>query len=311
MARRPDLTPVDLEFAKLPWTPDEMTGSLLEVISEVRKSATEAINWYVAAKEKKRRGATFTRGGTIIATTATVFFTAALGLGDQGAQLLAPVGPGPLAALAAAAAGILQGFDRFFGFSKAWIRYISTELKIRTALNAFDVGWPSRKLSWEGGTPNEEQVREAIAACAAFVAEVDAAVRQETDQWIADFQANLKDLEEATKVAAAAAKAASEAQATLERQREADKKAEEDAARPGSINLTVTNGDGFDIWTITEPSAESAKPRSGKTAAIPDVGPGSVRVIVEANDEGGKPRRAEKFLDVPAATPTDCSVTLE
>ena len=302
---RPHLQPLTLD--KLIWTSDEAPASLHELISRVRARAGEAINWYIKAKDVKRRGATVTRGGTILATTLTVYFTAGL----QMSSIVPFDDPGLLAASAAAIAAALQGFDRFFGFSKAWMRYISTELKIRTALSAFNMSWPSRISKWTNGVPSDDQIQEAITACVAFITEVDAAVRQETDQWIADFQASLKDLEDATKAAAAAAKAASDAETARARQQEADMKAKEDVARPGSLNVTVTNGTDFPKgWEI---AIDDGNPHScsGKTVAVKDIGPGNVSIVVKGDDVSGKPKRAEQAVPIAAGTVAKCSVTLE
>ena len=301
---RAHLQPLTLD--ELNWTANKAAESLHELISRVRARAQEAIDWYINAKDAKKWGATITRSGTILATTMTVYFTAGLQMSS-----IVPFGdPGLLAASAAAIAAVLQGFDRFFGFSKAWMRYISTELKIRTALSAFNMSWPSRTSKWAGGVPSDDQVQDAITACVAFITEVDAAVRQETDQWIADFQASLKDLEDATKAAAAATRSASDAEAERARQQEADKKAKEDAVRAGSLNITVTNGTDFPSgWKILIPD-RAPQTGSGMTAAVTDIGPGNVPIVVEG-DANGMKKRAEQAVQIPAGTIAKCSVTLE
>ncbi len=308
---RTDLQPLTLD--KLSWTLEDAPDSLNVLILNVRNRAQDAINWYIHAKNIKRNGATITRIGTIFATTLTVLFTAFAGFPKSIDLGLEGIGIQPLAlaAIAAAIATALQGLDRFFGFSKAWMRYISTELKIRNTLSTFNLSWPSRISKWDNGSPDDEQIQEAISACVAFISDVDAAVRLETDQWIADFQTNLKSLEDATKAAATAAKAASDAETQRLLQQKADIKAKKDAERPGSLNVTVTNGSEFmNGWKISIGGSSKSQNCFGKTAAVANIEPGNVSIILEG-DLNGKIKRAEQMINIFAGTIASCEVTLE
>jgi len=184
MASRNDLTP--LAPRDVDWTPDNFRESIDKLVESVREKAREAIEWYVAAKRPKRLAATVLRFLTILSTSSAGILTVLAQIYDgqpAGELRIAPI----MISLRLAIAAALLGFDRYFGFSRGWIRYVGTELKLRTALNQFNMTWPERLVTWADGNPDTVQVREAIAACAEFREQIDLLVGQETDQWVADF----------------------------------------------------------------------------------------------------------------------------
>jgi hypothetical protein len=311
MSERSDLTP--LVVNQLPWTPADYGESINVLADGVRTNAGESIQWYVKAKKPKRVGATVVRVLTILSTTAAGILT-----------VLAQVFDGPppnlhlppiWISMALAISAALLGLDRFFGFARGWIRYVGTELKIRTALNEFNIGWPLRMVDWQDGKPDAAQTKEAITACKTFRAELDALVKQETDQWVLDFQASMKDIDEATKAAQVAVEAAAKtaqvaAEAKRKKAEESARKAEEDAKKPGALNVTVTNGDQCDSgWKLTV-ADRPAKNCMGKTAAVADLPPSQCVVRAEGSI-AKEAKRGEKIVTVAAGTVGECSLTLE
>jgi hypothetical protein len=268
----------------------------------VRGKASEAIGWYVDAKQNKKIGATIIRTLTIASMSAAGILTVLAQIFDGVPETEPRVEP-IWASLALAIAAALLGLDRYFGFSRAWIRYITTELKIRTALNQFNMSWPQRMADWANDTPDPTQVKEAISACSSFQESLDAIVKQETDQWVVDFQASLKDLDEATKAAAKAAKVAADAEEERRRAEAAVKKA-------GGLNLTITNGDQCEGgWRL---SVQGRDPEncSGKTAAVANLAPGQALVQV-SGVIGSKPKQASRVVIIEPGSVGECSVTLE
>jgi hypothetical protein len=212
--------------------------------------------------------------------------------------------------MALAVSAALLGLDRFFGFSRAWIRYVGTELKIRSALNEFNMGWPLRMVDWQVGEPDAAQAKEAITACRSFGEELDALVKQETAQWVLDFQASMKDLDEATKAAAKAAQVAAAAEEERKKTQESVRKAEEDAKKPGALNVKVTNGDQCENgWKLTV-ADRAAQDCMGKTAAVGNLPQGQSVVCAEGLI-GKEVKRAEKIVTVAAGMVGECSLTLE
>jgi hypothetical protein len=84
--------------------------------------------------------------------------------------------------------------DRFYGFSSAWIRFVSIGLQLRSALRDFHLDWQSR-LATCGGTLRAEDVAPVLATCRAFVATIDGLVQSETAEWAAEFSTALREVE--------------------------------------------------------------------------------------------------------------------
>jgi hypothetical protein len=249
----------------LAWDMEHRDASLQTVVTQVTTEARDAIGWYVNAKRIKQRWA---KGLRVLA----ILLVAAAGLIPMLADL---TGMSPVwATVALGIAAALIALDRFFGFSTAWIRYISTELELQHLLADFGMEWEAMRASWGGRSPTDEQIQVALAACRVLRGRVHDLVRQETSRWVAEFQDTLKLLDEAVK-------------------------AKEQAAARGGVNVTVANGDrcsrGWDLSIDGGP----ARSCSGKSAAVTGLVPGSHTVSVDGEIEGHL-RRAERAVDVPA-----------
>lgn len=151
------------------------------------------------------------------------------------------------ASVALGLAALLVGIDRFFGYPTAWMRFITTEHQIRQILHEFQLDYETEQASWQGKPPNLEQVQKVLSRCKAFLIQVDEIIRKETDQWLAEFQNVLKQVDEA-----AGAKAA--------------------LVEQGGINLTVSNGDqvrgadGRSRWIVVLRGPALARARRCRTS---------------------------------------------
>ena len=163
-SQRRDITPLRLD--EIPWTAATYVDSIHKLADAVRTKAQEAIEWYAVAKQPKRTGATIIRALTIFSTTSAGILTVLqIYTGEAATLKLEPI----WISLALAISAALLGVDRFFGFSRAWIRYVAASLKIQTALNQFNMSWPLRMADWSDGVPNPAQVKEAITECTRLV----------------------------------------------------------------------------------------------------------------------------------------------
>ena len=136
----------------LSWAPDERMSSLEKVFKYVSGEAQQAIVWYLRKKDPKRKGARFLRFGAIIATTmAGLIPLLAEIFKVNGQPQISPA----WASVALILAVALIGLDRFFGFSTAWMRFLTTEIQIRTALQAFQLDWEIQKAAWKEPVPTE------------------------------------------------------------------------------------------------------------------------------------------------------------
>ena len=96
--------------------------------------------------------------------------------------------------IAVATAALL--LDKFFGFSTAWIRYITSQMKIQYLLEKFEYDWMEERASWKGQKPDYAQVKKMIAKCAAFSAEVSKIEENETLAWTKEFSSALQGMEQ-------------------------------------------------------------------------------------------------------------------
>ena len=130
----------------LDWSEAARAASLETLVDRVRGQCQKAIDWYVTAKIPKKRVAAWLRGLIILLTSLAGLLAVLVPILDDPPFVLPPASISIVAALSAAFLGI----DRFFGFSRGWIRYVQTELKLRTALNAFHLAWYRRCSRWTG-----------------------------------------------------------------------------------------------------------------------------------------------------------------
>jgi hypothetical protein len=275
----PDIRSKPLEA--LSWDLSTVLASLARLVNHAIVEAETAIDWYLGAKRSKQHLARWLRAGAILLTaTAGVIPILTQIYATDGKPAFSPA----WASFALAVAATLVGLDRFFGFSSAWIRYITTEMRIRRILQGFRLDWETDKATWKGETPNDEQIQRVLARVKAFVLDVATIVEAETNSWAEEFQSTLKQIEEAAKAKA-------------------------EATALGGVNVTVTNGSQCDGgWQLIVDEGAGRR-YSGTTAAISGLIAGQHVVRVEGTI-GGHVRRAEKVVTVAAGPPASIELTL-
>lgn len=189
----------DLQYRPLEdlsWTPEQRVVSLDRVFDYVSTEAQQAISWYLNKKRSKRIWAQLLRLGAILATTvAGIIPLLAEIFVSEGRSVISPA----WASVALILAVALVGLDRFFGFSSAWMRFLTTELKIRNALQLFQMDWEMQKASWKSPDPTDEQTQDMLAQCKTFLGQVNALLENEMAAWVREFQTALKQIDEAAK----------------------------------------------------------------------------------------------------------------
>jgi conflict system pore-forming effector with SLATT domain len=266
----------------LAWDTSSVTTSLLHIYRHTESFLLDKINWYVKSKRPKQVMARWLR-------TASILLVALAGLlpvaGEM--RILKKLGweIEPLwATVALGAAAALVALDRFFGYSSAWVRYITAELQLRKILDEFRMDWEAARASWKGTVPGEEQVRQALALCRTIIVQADEIVRDETSRWVTEFQDTLKQLDETVKAKTA-------------------------ATAPGAVTLSITNGDACDAGWAVSIDEGSVNAFSGKTAAITGLAPGIHRFKVEGKIQS-QAKRAEAVQNVGAGAVSGLELTL-
>lgn len=237
----------------LDWGSEHRKESIHTVYQRAEKHALEAINWYLLSKQGKKTCAQRLRLGVIV-------LTAMAGLLPILSEIchFSPV----WASIALGLAGVLLAVDKFFGCSSAWMRFIAAEHQIRQCLHEFQMDYELEQAGWDSTQPTVEQTQKLLSRCKAFLYQVDAIIRQETDQWLAEFQDALKQIDNAAKT-------------------------KPETRDVGGINVTLSNADQFPGgWKITVDGGTSIV-CSGKSAAVPELPAGihKLRLEGEMNQE--------------------------
>lgn len=265
---------------KLDWSAGKGAESINALFDHAMSQAESSINWYISAKRPKKFYASSCRVLAII-LGAVAGFLPLLG------EMFKPENGRPLfhagwTAILLGVAGALVLTDRVFGFSTAWMRYISTELQLRQIADEFQIDWEAEKAAWQGQEPSPEQVTQMLARCKAFVTQINTIVRDETNVWIQEFENTIKIIDESVKAKSA-------------------------VSEPGALNLTVTNGDAAaGGWSLSIDGA-TAETYTGKTAGKRNLVPGrhEIKVVGTIN---GQNVQAERVISVPAGG--TCAETL-
>jgi SMODS and SLOG-associating 2TM effector domain 2 len=256
--------------------------SLQALADYVAHEAESAIRWYLRKKDSKRRWA---QGLRFLA----IFATALAGLIPLLAEIFETDGrpdiPPAWASVALLVAAACIGLDRFFGYSTAWMRFLTTEMEIRHALHDFLLDWEGSRAAREGKSdPGPEQAAAGLRRCKEFLAKINGILKAEMDTWVTEFSAAIADIDKAAK-------------------------AQAEIMRLGAANLTVSNGEQCaDGWRLSiDGGAEET--RRGRSAALRNVVPGAHTVSV-SGAIAGQERRAEQAFTVAAGETASVELTL-
>lgn len=211
----------DLETQNLKWTKeDDIQTSIIELYQYAESSANASIDWYGRNKNGLARWSQFLRAATIILTSAGGLMPIVSGLGLSKITLPfvnASVDVGQLGYFFLGLAAACVGYDRFFGFSSGWMRYITTKMILEKTLAEFRMDWAMMVAKLGDQTPTPEQVQLMIQRLKEFLITINNHVEKETQAWISEFKTNIADIEKGAK-------------------------AQVEASQPGAIEITVTNG---------------------------------------------------------------------
>ena len=279
-----DLTPGKLE--DLTWEEGNRAECIKHVYAHVVKDAKDAIDWYQASRKPKRLTATFLRWSAVALLSLSGLLPLISELGEKlpakDAFVIDPLVTPLFVALAAA----VFGFDKLFNFSSGWMRYVKTDILLRTALEEFELDWQLARLEWTTQHPTPDQAAQMLTRCKEFAAKINTIVSEETNVWITEFQASLAQLGESVK--AAEARVAADTA-----------KREETAKAVGALNVSVkhngvTYAGEFKLRVNNEPSGKYVG-----TAALVGLKAGPNKLEAQVED-GDKVHRGEFAFDVEA-----------
>lgn len=239
------------------WNPADPAGSLAAIHQAAVKDAVEAVGWYMRKKSPRALASQALRlaaigfatlGGLIPLCRAVPYLDR---FGDF--SLLGYI----CFALAAACVAV----DHFFGLSSAWMRYITSAFAIQKALAELQMDWSIQTAALAGKAPSAEQVQQQLTRVKEFRLAVLGVVERETQAWVAEFQANLLELDKLAK-------------------------SQLEVMRSGMIDLTVTNGDDADgELVVSMDGAEKAR-FQGSRRQLAAISPGPHALEVKGTVKG-------------------------
>lgn len=279
---------------KLPkWDSGQPEESLQAVYQWAIQNAETQIKWYTDRKLWKRRGSQIIRASTIAlaALGGLCPLLDAVQLLPWLAALLECAPPNNIAlaqwgyvffALALA----IYWYDKLFGLSTGWMRYIATQMAVEKALKEFQYDWlilrtqPSSQADAQNANTQAllQKMRD-------FTSQVETLVKQETDAWVLEFQNNLSHLEKILK-------------------------AEVENRKPGSIKVTVSNALEYGSVSIRLKGVQH-KELIGTTQALLDaISPGAYEVEA-VGSKGNKTGKDSKVIEVQPNAITAVDLTLK
>jgi SMODS and SLOG-associating 2TM effector domain 2 len=208
----PDTKNIGAEnWEKILWAQDTMLDGLSKLRERAESQALDAIGWYYEKKKSKNFWSRWLRfwaiaftilGGLVPLLSAAGLVQIVLryySVNDPISIQLAELHFNQLGYVLIGFAAGCVAFDRFFGFSTNWMRYIGAAMRIETARVKFAFEWEHLVAPLKGRDPNDNEVRELLEAIEKFSLAIREAIEQETGAWITEFQTNLSQLDKETK----------------------------------------------------------------------------------------------------------------
>ncbi len=291
------------------WHPDQVLKCLDAMRQFVEDDVEGAIRWYYAKKPWKAWASQLLKFLTLFATglggllpivSATGIFSSGL---PEAQRQLRNLQVNQIGYLCFGLAAAFLAFDKYFGYSTGWMRYITTAMSLETALRNFRLDWARATAGLAGATPSGAVLETLLQKIQDFCVAARTLVEKETQAWVMEFQTNLSQLEKEAKAAMDNARAAVE---TAQK----ESKAAADSTRPGAIDLAVENVLDTDLGYDVSVDGELRKSGvTGKTCAIMSVAPGLHELAVTAAMSGA-PAHTSQIVNVAAGTAVNVSITL-
>lgn len=273
-------TPVG-EFPE--WDPSKQWESLIQLYSTTLKQGDSAVDWYRVNIRGKRAGSQVIRLLAILLFSVGALIPLVINIarieGDPKGLLDPQWGY-----ISFAAAAALLAADKFYGFSTGWIRYIKTQLALERALADLRYDWVILTAKVTNQQPNADQVQAIVQKLKEFVDFVRTQIEQETEAWVVEFQASLSDLT-------------------------ASLKAQTEATKPGTLQVTVTNADKFEKITALLDQVKELT-LQGNQCLFPSVAPGVHGVTVRGIAKDGKESIGTAVATVTAGAQASITIPL-
>lgn len=268
------------------WDSQDVWKSLQCLFLATVKQGESAIAWYRNNIRMKRLGSQVLRSAAIILTSIGALLplvVAAASRFDQSNTWKNWV-DAQWGYIAFATAAACVAADKFYGFSSGWIRYMKTQIALEGALSDLHYDWIALVSKVGAQQPTGDQVQGMLQKMKDFVVLVRTQIQQETDAWVLEFQANLADLTNAVK-------------------------AQRDAQKPGSAQVTVSNAKDFDAGVKVQLDQSEERTIEGTQCLFASVAPGTHEILV-IGKKGNQTFKAASVVKVAADSLASVSIAL-
>ena len=268
------------------WDSQDARKSLQILFVATVKQGESAIAWYRDNIRMKRFGSQILRSAAIVLASIGALLplvVAAASRFDQSNTWKNWV-DAQWGYIAFATAAACVAADKFYGFSSGWIRYMKTQMALEGALTDLRYDWIALVSKVAPQQPTGDQIQGMLQKMKDFVVLVRTQVQQETDAWVLEFQANLADLTNTVK-------------------------AQRDAQKPGSAQVTVSNAKDFDGGVKVQLDQSEDRTIEGTQCLFASVAPGTHEILV-IGKKGDQVFKAATVVKVAADSLASVSVTL-
>jgi hypothetical protein len=170
-------------------------AALNTLAQEVEQRITEAIDWYLRKKRWPSRASRLLRFLAIVLAVLGGLAPLVSGGNDTTSCLLVNADRWGYILIALAGACLL--FDRFFGFSASWMRYMTAQMALQRSLEEFQLSWAVWRIDVEENKPTKDQQNAAYALLRSVQHRTADLIDKEFQRWIAQFQEQLTALQAA------------------------------------------------------------------------------------------------------------------
>jgi SMODS and SLOG-associating 2TM effector domain 2 len=172
------------QLDSLDWDPEKCRHSLRQIFTYVQVVGSRSSSWY---RQKKR-------SRQIISVLVRLASLSLLLLG--GLCPLIPLGlltfnPQAYGYLLLAAGGGLLLFDRLFGISSSWMRYMIATQQIELTLELFRISWLKIQVIQRGAGESEVDALPFLSLASDTLLSIGEIVQSETREWTNEFQSNV------------------------------------------------------------------------------------------------------------------------
>ncbi len=213
------------------------------------------VKWYTVKRRWKRIFATALRGAAIVIGAVGGLMPVL----DAAWPTALEFRFGAIGFVLIAVAAAIIGFDKFFGFSSGWIRFMSTQLAVERAIKELQYDWAILQLA-ASSPVTPDRANSMLSRLRQFEATLATLVEQETLAWATEFHHSLAEFE-----------------AILTANRR-------ESPRAGIVNAMVTNGADFKEITLKIDDAQVHVLKGATARAFSlDAGAHTLSALAERN----------------------------